>query len=699
MSFAEKDDERNTFGGGVSCSEVDHLYSSVERILQQFCEKKSTDKIIRDCSSFLLRHSLSTVNNNDQSNEGDYNGNDKLERSLLSLLEADPSLASRKYRLQNDNDDEDHPLIESPPSRPPSRNEDGFLLLHHLCVTVSSSYTCSIELLQKVFESYRCAVVNDPAIMSHLLIQRCRNNKLEGRLLDLVGMVGEQWPQAYEELQQRKQQQKQQHQRLPPPIVCGWNRLLDSGRVGTYVDVSSSSAGETSLFRAYPHLMQHLTSLAVDFRGIDHLNGELQSPSRENESVRSWCIQQMLEQLVTAKGIVSLHQIQVRYNRYDPDLQVQFRRRESEYTAVDTTTNGRDHNGRDEPEVCFVSCRRLDDFVDSILPFFCNYGERNRRFDQFPIAKLRVELSTRNLATSLESLVERMTSILASCCVSECILHGPSSSRSSDNPSTVPCHTVNRLFGMVAEHPTIQQLTLQSIPIHSEEDWVDLGNLAHLGNLETLALVRMKLGNAMVPPLVQLVQESDRLQELDVRGNRIVDAELLVEAVGGSRTLRVFGCELDRTPLLESLERCMEASNTTIVRVLTEPGQAHFPPRRRRQLEQQRLHREESQRRQRQQQLGGMDIDDSEIDAMTTKLLLRDRIEYLCELNRIGRAKLRETTLTKEEFIVDVLGSFETDDFFQNFWHFLYHGREEHHSRMISLLYGLLRENPVVWCK
>ena len=662
------DDETSaTNRGEVACLEADHSSVSVERILQQFYVKKnSNENLLRS------RHqSFSTAKNDDNSNDDCGDGYQQLERSLLSLLQADSSLAFRKYRLQQrQNEKDDHPP-----------NEEGFLLFHHLCVTVSSSYSCPVGLLQKVFESYPDAVVNDPAIMHHLLMRPCPNGYLEGAFLDLVGMVGEQWPQVYQELEQRKQQ----HQRLSATVSCGWNRLVDSDRMGPDVD-GSPSEGEPSLFELYPHLIQHMTSMAVNVDGLDQEeeqgeegNTGLPIRSSENKFVRSRRIQQIMQQLVKSKRIVSLSLLQVSY-KWGSDLQVRFpRRRGSECTAVDTIAMNdcerHHHHGNDEGEELSVSYSCLDDIVDILQPFFCKHNQSNRGGDQLHVAKLRVGLYSTDRNT-LDSMVMRMARLLVGFHVSEFILFCPPGLRLALLPTT-PCRAVNELFGVVAKHPTVQRLSLQCIDIHVEEDGMDLGNLARLDNLERLVLLRMNLGDSMVPPLARLVQQSDKLQHLDVRGNRIVDAELLVMAVGRSRSLRVFGCDFDRTDLLENLAQCMETSNTTMVRVLTEIVQVrHRKPRRRG-----RRH------------LGGANVGD-EVHTRSTDPLydaqLRDRIKFLCALNRMGRGRLRETTLTKAELVVDILGS---DDF-----HRFRNSEKLEPLLTTSLLYGLLRENPVVWC-
>ena len=58
----------------------------------------------------------------------------------MNLLQAGPAVAYRRYNITASHAD-DHFCVassSSPPSHLP--NEEGFLLLHHFCVTVQLSY-------------------------------------------------------------------------------------------------------------------------------------------------------------------------------------------------------------------------------------------------------------------------------------------------------------------------------------------------------------------------------------------------------------------------------------------------------------------------------------------------------------------------------------------------------------------------------
>ena len=84
---------------------------------------------------------------------------------------------------------------------------------------------------------------------------------------------------------------------------------------------------------------------------------------------------------------------------------------------------------------------------------------------------------------------------------------------------------------------------------------------------------------------------------------------------------------------------------------------------------------------QRMRQVDGASVDNEVARTRMTNRLLREQIYFLVQLNACGRGRLRETTLTKEEF-VDILGSCS---------------RSHYHDE--GMLYWLLRYNPEVWCK
>ena len=654
------------------------LHVSVERILYQLCVKKKemNSNTYLDHNGIIHRNNNNNDDNDDEDNHSDDDADDyeALERNLMSPLQADPSVASRRYRVQHHCHENDHSLIDSsssPPSPSHLPNEEGFLLLHHLCVTVPvpSLYTCSVGLLQKVFESYPEAVVNDPAIMVHLLRRPGERGHVKGALLDLIGMVGEQWPQAYQvaastyQKMQRDLEPHLLHLRTPSlrsALSCGWRRLVDSVRTGASLD--ERSAKQPLLYQTYPHLMQHMASISVDFDGIDEPeqeaeeNNALISARGENAFIRSQRIRQMLQQLINSKGITSLHRLMLQCyvsSFHDGDLMVSFP------CIGEVRANQWD---LDHQVTLLVCCRRWDS-VDEILSFFGNNAQSSRGGERLPIAILHVTLpgifDGRTRAT-LDSIVMQVTRHLPAFPISECILRG----RVTEDP--IPCDCLNSLFGMVAEHPTIQRLELGTIPVQSHS--MNLGNLARLCNLESLTLNQMDLRNSVVPPLAQLVQASDRLQMLDIGGNGIVDAELLLEAVGRSPSLRTFNCNFDQTRTLESMMHHIERFNTTLLSVSFEsyvkPPFGTF------------LHR---------QQVDGGNVDDVMDSTQAMNRLLRERIYFLLKLNACGRGRLRQRTLTKDEFIVDILGPCSPS--------------VASPFTVTSLQYWLLRHNPEVWCK
>ena len=190
-----------------------------------------------------------------------------------------------------------------------------------------------------MFESYPEAVVNDPAIMVHLLQRQRDRGHVKGALLDLIGMVGEQWPQAYQlaapTYEKLQRDLKPTLLCLPTLLLrsalsCGWRRLVDSVRTGAGLDERSPK--QTLLYQTYPHLMQHMRSISVDFDGIDEPeqeteeNNALLSARGENASIRSQRIRQMLQQLINSKGITSLHRLILQWDALsrDGDLMVSF---------------------------------------------------------------------------------------------------------------------------------------------------------------------------------------------------------------------------------------------------------------------------------------------------------------------------------------------------------------------------------------
>ena len=159
---SEKNASKETRDDEMACLEDAGLHVSVERILHQLCVKKEmndyddSDEDYSDDDDDEYERNLMGLdhngiihrnnnNNNDDNDDEDHSDDDAdkyeaLERNLMSLLQADPSVASRRYRVQHHGHESDHSLIESsssPPSPSHLPNEEGFLLLHHLCVTVT----------------------------------------------------------------------------------------------------------------------------------------------------------------------------------------------------------------------------------------------------------------------------------------------------------------------------------------------------------------------------------------------------------------------------------------------------------------------------------------------------------------------------------------------------------------------------------
>lgn len=215
----------------------------------------------------------------------------------------------------------------------------------------------------------------------------------------------------------------------------------------------------------------------------------------------------------------------------------------------------------------------------------------------------------------------------------------------------------NDLLRLVARHSSIRRLRLHRL-VDKAIQVTDLSALADLVNLHSLVLKVGRVGDELVLPLIELVKKSTHLQNLDLRGTRIADPMPLFEAVGQSRSIRTFAHDgLSKTKQLKVIRQALETSNTSLVAVKSD----------------------------------GRPTQDKEL------------VDYFCDLNRIGRGRVRTGSLSKEEFVLKVLGTFERNGERLTYLHStgqrrLWHDIPLDQARVTSVLFDLLRENPALWC-
>ena len=625
------------------------------------CRKQEEDRIIakdviasvQQCLSTRIN---STKNNNDYSEMVQW-----LQQDLVEMIQTDPSIASKKYLFTHSGSN----LLEESKS-----------LLHHLCVKMPRK-TCPVGVIKVVFEAYPDAVTNDPMILSNLVAGA---NPLRKVGLELVGMIGERWPKAYDHLEEL------------PIAFCDWKQMVDMSVAAVDAEPGEQTC---SLFKSYPHLIMNAERLRIDCRGIEQENetdqsGEVQqeevdstlvrsraspSLSREHESIRSQRLQQILRQFARSRGFVAFGEIVV-YLGQMGDL-------------LDIGNLSRMPGLEESPPVKKneLNCS-LYDFLDAVLPFLQasfaeEHTERNARAYTPIHKKLSVVFNQDGLNSTIDSTVTRMTEALAgfhvlNFCWKDIYL----------SAMTISHRVLNSFFGMVAEHPTMRELRLQSLNTSGRDGLVHMSRLV---NLKKLEFVDMDLSDVYVPHLAKLVDVSDCLQHLQLHRTPIHSPELLMEAVGRSRSLRVFRYEFNghgRRPLLEILVGYLEESNTTLLRVEgAELLVTYFV-----------MGSVEWQNRRRPD--GGREHDCACMDDTSDDFLLL-RLDYMCELNRMGRYRLRSTVLTKDEFVLDILAAvrphYDRQLHARNVWPYLDPRHDDIDTRITSVLYWFLRENPTVW--
>lgn len=273
---------------------------------------------------------------------------------------------------------------------------------------------------------------------------------------------------------------------------------------------------------------------------------------------------------------------------------------------------------------------------------------------------------------------ERVARLLPGCQVRELHLRSlPMSLR------RISCDGLDGLVRRVAAHSTIQRFTLSE----TEEGkfWdvsrsesalrMELSCLAELVNLHSLHL-HLAVAE-LAPYLVGLLRSTRHLERLYVVLYDSQGTDLMMETVGQSASLRDFVCVCNHAPSdLRLLLHHLETSNATLEKCW----------------------------------LKGIGVEGTP-EQLETCFPLRKAIEYYCQLNRLGRRNLRMPTFSKADFVVDMLGLFGSR--VRLLEHMFPQGSHQFaalHSRgrpdfeasydlnVMSLLYGLLRENPAVWC-
>ena len=633
---------------------------------QQEDERIIAKDVIASVQQCLSTRIDSTKNNKkEDGSDGSRNYSEMvqwLEQDFVEMIRTDPSIASKKYLFTHSGSN----LLEEKKS-----------LLHHLCVKMPRT-TCPVGVIKLVFEAYPDAVTNDPMILSTL----CRETDHRLEFLELVGMVGERWPKAYDHLEEL------------PEVACDWKQLVDVSVAA--VDAEQQGEQTFSLFKSYPHLIKNAERLDIDCKGIEQQNetnqtGEVQkdevdntldssraspSASREYESIRSQRLQQILQQFARSRGVVSFGEIIALLGPKDR-LSIGAH---SRMPGLEESPPAKKND---------LHCS-LYDFLGAVLPFLqASFAEELKKSNGRAHMPIHKELSIlfvededgRN--STIDSTVTRMTEALAGFHVLKCYW-----ADRRQSATAISHRVLNVFFGMVAEHPAMRELMLQSLKTSGEDGLVHMSRLV---NLKKLEIFDMDLSDAYVPHLAKLVDVSDSLQHLELHRSPIHSPELLMAAVGRSRSLRVFRYEFNghgHRPLLEILVGYLEGSNTTLLRVEgAERLVTYFV-----------MGSVEWQNRRRPD--GGREHDCASMDDASDDFLLL-RLDFMCALNRIGRYRLSSTALTKEGFVLDILAAvrphYDRQLHAGDVWPYLDPRHDDIDTRITSVLYWFLKENPTVW--
>ena len=427
-----------------------------------------------------------------------------------------------------------------------------------------------------------------------------------------------------------------QKARFFPRARCHWSRLA--------IPCEQNGKGGASLIDAYPNLFQHLLDLCIDLRGIDE-EGRTEEESVDG-SVHTQILTNDADDLSVGNanhagrkhfviGSQRIRQILVRLSMHCGIARIT-----SVWGAVGDELDVECTRPEDVVQQggCGISIR--DVWLESILPFFMS--------NRLPIHNLHCSVSVNGMNAV------RLADILRNVKLRELLM-------SSDD---VAGDSFNYLIRTVAQHKTIRSFTLGDSFKRIYRG--NLDSLAELVNLHSLKLYQA--ASAVVAPLLELLRNTQKLRRLDVSGLSGPDLVLLADAVGQSRSVREFGlcADVDQGDYLMSLVPHLETSNTNL------------------EIFRQRL----------------LCTDDTSVDSDTSVDLnhtsgyhcdLTHTIEYYCDLNWLGRSKLRDGNLTKSEFVEEMLERVWVEKYRRECW-------EPDKVRATRLTYGLLRENPALWC-
>lgn len=421
-----------------------------------------------------------------------------------------------------------------------------------------------------------------------------------------------------------------------PTIACHWKRLLHD---------ESDDPGKPLIFEAYPHLMRYATSMSVSLDGLEERERERKKERLSEDAIDDMSAlsegdadSQVSEQQPLSPKARGLRQVVNYLLKYKDVSSLRLCVHVSDLEVTFRIKEKISYRKKPEEPGCFLNISNENDLAEGILPIF--------RKNRLPISKL--ECIVRRPGAD-ENIV-RLRRLLAGCHIIDWSLGMWEWPRG---------HSVlNDVFRMVVQHQTIRKLEI-NVKFEQNGGWGDVSALAGLVNLEELKLKLRKVGRHLVPPLTELLRRSQKLQYLDLRGTEIPNPDQMLVGVGQSRTVKEFGCEVDHSPHLYAVLHSLETTNTTLTKVQMWWGHLGPPH-----------------------------------DLTTTWFSLRSRIEFFCDLNRIGRGRIREGNLTKRDFVMNVIGVFARNDRMLNEL-FVGHGHD--HARVLSLLYSLLREDPALW--
>lgn len=502
------------------------------------------------------------------------------------------------------------------------------------------------RMVWKVWDAYPEAVDDDPSIFHHI------TKKFKGPSSTSISASGP-WLEVLGKLCERCPELAAEASCLD--VTCSWARCLPP----------HSNRGRDSIFETYPRMIQtlwHITMLYDDI-DVEVEEGDNEDDNKQEDdlsanvsgvggygdltqlvgwvqSIRCKRLDGVLEQVTRYTRITT-------YDMRESGLSIYVVPRE-----IDPSSNK--PNSIDNPKSSLLVAGAFDSAND-VLPLFVKHN--------VPIGAMHCTLFSIEV-----EYVGQLMNVLAICKIEELKL---------SCGERCGCKAADRVFQGIAAHPMIRRLELAEIDLSAEGN--ALPSLALLVNLKQLTLMGKTGFSVFEPSLVKLLDNTRRLKNLVILSRPSTRTPLecphLCKALGRSKSLRVFEtCSLFRPCDLRPFLHALETSNTTLQLVWPWRRSPHSDP-------------------------------------VLDNLLFE--IEYYCDLNWIGRRRIREVHLCREEIVVHMVSramrlARRKDGFRLRNEEGLERATSDRRRERgglevtddtyaLSLVYGLLRENPPLW--